>query len=112
MSSREEEEPMQQVAVSTGDTVHLHRIDDQFRDDMVSSSQAIKTGFEIESDAMPYHMNMIRRFIVKVSNGIQNTDEGQRGVIANSMPPSVQEGTGISSEIILFRSRKMMTIYV
>ena len=89
---------------------------------MVSSSLAIKTGFKIESDAMPYHMNMIRqdkskqrvtgKFIVKVSNGIQNTNEAQQGVIANSMPPSVKEGIGISSGIILFRSRKMMTIYV
>ena len=67
-------------------------------------------------------MNMIRqdkstqrvtgRFIVKVSNSIQNTDEAQQGVIANSMPRSVKEAIGISLGIILFRSRKMMTKYV
>ena len=122
VSRREEEEPKQQIAVSTGDTVYLHRIDDQFGDDMVSASLVIKTRFEIESDAMPYHMNMILqdkskqrvtgRFIVKVSNGIQNTNEAQRGVIANSMQPSVREGMGISSGLILFSRREMMTIYV
>ena len=107
LSRHEEEEPKQQIAVSTGDTVYINRINDQFGDDMVSASLVIKTGFEFEGDAMPYHMNMIRqdksmprvtgRSIVKVSNGIQNTDEAQRGVIANSMPPSVREGMGISS---------------
>ena len=89
---------------------------------MVSTSLVIKTRFEIESNAMPYHMNMICQdkskprktgtFIVKVSSGIQNTDEAQRGVIANSMRPSVREGMGISSGVILFRRREMMTIYV
>ena len=122
VSKQEEEEPKQHSVVSRGNIVCLLTIDDQFGDDMVSSSLVKKMGFEIDSDAMPYHVNIIRqdksrqsaagRFIVKVSNGIKNMNAAQGVIIANSIPPSVREGMGISSGLLLFRKREMMAVYV
>ena len=82
-------------------TVCLLSIDDQFGDNMPSACLVKKTRFEIEHNPMPYHINMIRqeggkqrptdRFLLKVPNGMKNTDEEKGGVIASCMPLSIKE---------------------
>ena len=89
---------------------------------MVFACLVKKTGFEIENNAMPHHINMIRqdkskqratgRFLLKVSNGMKNTDEEKGSVIANCMPLSIRETVGISSGLLLFRRREMIAAYV
>ena len=63
-STRVEKERQHHFDVSKGDTIKdnvgLVCIDDQVGDDMVSACLVKKTGFEIENNAMPYHINMIR----------------------------------------------------
>ena len=125
-STREEDERQQHCDVSKGDTIKdnigLLCIDDRVGDDMVSACLVKKMGFEIENNTMPYHINMIcqdkskqrptDRFLLKVPNGMKNTDEEKGGVIATCMPLSVREAVEISSGLLLFRRREMMTVYV
>ena len=119
-SAREQEERQQHCAVSNGDTIKDNVC--QIGDDMVSACLVKKTGFESEMNAMLYHINIICldkskqratcRFLFKVSNGMKNMDEDKGSVIANCMPFSVRKAVGISSGLLLFWRREMMTVYV
>ena len=88
-TAREEIERQQHCVVSKGDTIKdnigLVCTDDHVGNDMIFACLVKKAGFEIENNAMHYHINMIRqdkskqralcRFVLKVSNGIKNMDE-------------------------------------